>query len=199
MPIAQHQHRPLRQDAERNRIRVLEAAAELFAAHGTGVSTAQIAELAGVGNGTIFRRYPTKGDLVAAVIASRVDQMTAVIDAGIAHDDPWLGFAQFMHGAIELHVHNRALFGAVMGEFGDHAGVQEVLASVRARTALILERCQQAGIVRSDVEAHDLIMIMCAIASTDSRQSCTSVDAHHRYVRIMLDGLRAGAHCTMST
>ena len=68
--------RPLRADAERNRKRLLDAAAEVFAEHGLEASTAEIARRAGVGQGTVFRRFPTKDDLVAAIVVDRLVEIT---------------------------------------------------------------------------------------------------------------------------
>ena len=73
--------RPLRADAERNRKRLLDAAAAVFAEHGLEASTAEIARRAGVGHGTVFRRFPTKDDLVAAIVVDRLGEITETATA----------------------------------------------------------------------------------------------------------------------
>jgi AcrR family transcriptional regulator len=73
--------RPLRADAERNRRRLIDAAVEVFAERGLEASTAEIARRAGVGQGTVFRRFPTKDDLVAAIVVDRLTDIDAKVVA----------------------------------------------------------------------------------------------------------------------
>ena len=80
--------RALRADAERNLRRVLDAALEVFAEHGLDAPVTLIAERAGVGVATIFRRFPTKDDLLAALLAHRGEQLVAAADAALERTDP---------------------------------------------------------------------------------------------------------------
>ena len=192
-PTESSSQRPLRRDAERNRVHVLEAAAELFALHGTDVSTAEIARHAGVGNGTIFRRYPTKADLVVAVVSSRHDMLERAVDASLACTDPWRGFEQFMRDALALHVDNHALLDAVMGTHADHPAMQKVHERVTATMARVLERAQAAGVVPRDLTAGDLPMLLCALVSTAHGCDNQPDDAQERYLDYLLAGLRACA------
>src|SRR5688572_27422051 len=80
--------RPLRADAERNRRRILDAARTVFAEHGLGVGVEVVAREAGVGVGTIYRRFPTKDRLLGAIVDDRVDELRARLE-GVADDDPW--------------------------------------------------------------------------------------------------------------
>src|SRR5690349_18328147 len=100
--------KPLRADAERNRRRLLDAAAELFAAKGLSVGLDEIARHAGVGVGTAYRRFPDKAELIQALFDDRVAQLLALAEAGLADEDPWRGFVGFLDGATELQANNRA-------------------------------------------------------------------------------------------
>ncbi|WP_322796995.1 TetR/AcrR family transcriptional regulator [Tepidiforma sp.] len=79
---------PERSDARLNRQRILEAAAGLFTEHGTAVEMRQIAEAAGVGVGTIYRNFPTKAELIVAIITDIVDTTEARLEQVLAIDDP---------------------------------------------------------------------------------------------------------------
>src|SRR3954465_11493357 len=91
----------LRADAERNRRRILEAAAAAFAESGLDVGVAEIARRAGVGAGTIFRRFPTKEDLVVAIVEERIAQMVTLAEEALEEDDAGEAFRRFVLAGIE--------------------------------------------------------------------------------------------------
>src|SRR5689334_10519801 len=128
--------RTLRADAERNRRRLLDAAAELFAAKGLSVGLDEIARHAGVGVGTAYRRFPDKAELIQALFDDRVAQLLALAEAGLADEDPWRGFVGFLDGATELQANNRAMKELLLSE-GRGA---EVVARTRVLLAPLVER-----------------------------------------------------------
>src|SRR5215207_11651643 len=81
--------RPLRADAERNRARILAAAAEVFAERGLDVSLDDIAAHAGVGVGTVYRRFPDKEALIDALCEDKIDRAVALADDALEIQDPW--------------------------------------------------------------------------------------------------------------
>ncbi|MDQ1014100.1 TetR/AcrR family transcriptional regulator [Streptomyces afghaniensis] len=95
-PGAQHSDGPaappLRKDAERNRERIIAAARSVFARDGLSVSMASVAREAGVGIATMFRRFPTKEELVEAVFSDRMDACADAVAAALDDPDPWHGF-----------------------------------------------------------------------------------------------------------
>jgi AcrR family transcriptional regulator len=105
----------LREDAERNRKRLIEAAASAFAEFGFGVPIEEIARRAGVGKATVFRRFPTKERLVEAIM---VERMTMLAEAGaplLDADDAGAALRQFMRTGVELISQDRGLCDAVQG------------------------------------------------------------------------------------
>src|SRR5438105_12820922 len=100
--------RPLRKDAERNRQRILDAAAELFAQRGLGVTLNDIAHHAGVGVGTVYRRFPDKADLIEGLFEQRIRQIVELADAALADPDPWRGLTGFIERTCELQAQDRA-------------------------------------------------------------------------------------------
>ena len=82
----------LRVDAERNRERILQAARQLYASEGLGVSMASVAREAGVGKATVARRFATRDELITAIFADRMDGYAAATADALADPDPWHGF-----------------------------------------------------------------------------------------------------------
>jgi AcrR family transcriptional regulator len=85
--------RPLRRDAALNRQRILQAASEVFTERGLEVSLDEVARRAGVGVGTVYRRFRTKEDLVEALFVDRIDEVAALAEKATQAADPWSGLA----------------------------------------------------------------------------------------------------------
>lgn len=161
----------LRADAQRNLDRLLEAAAECFAEQGVDASVAEIARRAGVGHGTVFRRFPTKDALLAAVLTTEMLQLSNTADAAFAEPDAGVAFDRFIRSVADTYARNRALIEA-MKRCEATPEVDGLLTSV----ARLLQRAQDAGAVRTDVTAEDVL----ALVPTASN-----------YPEIVLDGLRS--------
>ena len=107
--VAATEERKLRADARRNRARIVEAARELFAEHGLDAQIDDIAEQAEVGVGTLYRHFPTKDDLVAALAAEHFAALAELARECIAMEDPWDAFETYMRGSAEIHSADLAL------------------------------------------------------------------------------------------
>src|SRR3954470_3515659 len=92
----------LRRDAERNRRRILEAARRGFAERGLGITLDEIARLAGVGVGTVYRRFPNKELLIDALFEERIGEVVALARAAAGDEDAWRGLSRFLEGAVDL-------------------------------------------------------------------------------------------------
>jgi AcrR family transcriptional regulator len=183
--------RPLRADAERNRQRILAAAAEVFAERGLEVSLDDIAHAAGVGVGTVYRRFPSKDDLVDALFESKIGAVEAAAHAALAIEDPWDGFAHFLREACRLHAQDSAMKDVLLaGECG-----RERVAHARSRIAplamQVVKRAQDAGALRADLGAFDMPMMQLMVATAAQRTRDVTPDYWQRMVTILLDGLRA--------
>src|SRR5438270_2551864 len=93
--------RPLRKDAERNRRRILDAAAELFTERGLGVTLNDIAHHADVGVGTVYRRFPNKELLIDALFEDRLAEFAKLAEDALTDSDPWHGLVGFLECALE--------------------------------------------------------------------------------------------------
>jgi AcrR family transcriptional regulator len=169
----------LRSDAQRNLERVLTAAAVAFAENGPDVSIDEIARRAGVGHATVFRRFPTKGSLIAAVVHERVRELTELAEAALGEKDEGQAFTDFVWRAAELHM--------------EHRGLHACLVECDTPESLILEetakrivvRAQQAGAVRADVAPGDVALLVRGVLQA------APADNWRPFVEVVLDGLRA--------
>ncbi|KUH97200.1 TetR/AcrR family transcriptional regulator [Mycobacterium sp. IS-3022] len=185
--------RPLRKDAERNRNRVLQAARELFAAKGLEPNLNDVAHHAGVGVGTVYRRFATKDELVEAVFVDGLDQLTALAEAGLRHEDAWEGFVWFVEHMCEMTATDRGLreiaFSKTYG--GDRViAAQDRLHPVATR---LVERAQIDGRLRSDISPTDMPIISLLAGMVSEFAGHVDTNLWRRYVGILLDGMRSHA------
>src|SRR3954449_11672756 len=107
--------KPLRADAERNRRKLLDAAAELFARKGLGVGLDEIARHAGVGVGTAYRRFPDKEQLIEALFDDRIEQIASLAERCAAHEDAYAGLVEFIEGNVQLQSTDQGLKELILG------------------------------------------------------------------------------------
>ncbi len=179
----------LRADAQRNLGLILEAARAVFAEEGLDASVADVAERAGVGTATIFRRFPTKDDLVAAILEQELGDVAARAQAGLENPDPVRGLGEFMLAAIQSFVEGRCFCDASGSDLFARPRIQELVAEVTASVELLLRRARKAGAIRRDVGAQDIEFLVNAIGQAGLRLE-QSPRALRRYVEIVLAGLR---------
>ena len=183
--------RPLRRDAERNRQRILEAAREAFAEDGLAVTLDEIARRAGVGVGTIYRRFPDKEQLIDALFEERIGEVVALADEALHHADAWQGLVDFLEGAAALHADDRGLKEVTLS--GVH-GLERVR---RARDLMypvvtqLVARAQEQGSLRADVVPTDLPILLLMLGALSECTREVGPDVWRRYLGILTDGLRA--------
>ena len=180
----------LRADAQRNLERVLDAAAELFAERGCDVSVDEIARHAGVGHATVFRRFPNKDALIAAVVSKQIGELTEVAERALAEHDAGEAFRGFIWHAGELHARDRGLYEG----FSRCVGVTAVGAAkgeLDALVAQLIARAQEAGALRRDVTAEDVSTLVGS--AIRGARSSAEPEAWRRYVEVVLAGLQPPA------
>lgn len=185
--------RRLRADARHNRERVLDAAEALFAELGLQAQTDDIAVRAGVGVGTVYRHFPTKRELVEAVIVRRTEALLAAVRAAIDDPDPGQAFRSIFARGAELLGGNRALAEDVARGMNVPAlppGIKEELFGAMSALAA---RAQAAGQLRPDLCPADVLMLVACVAhSVDVAQQFDPC-MRRRFLALVLDGLRPGA------
>jgi AcrR family transcriptional regulator len=182
--------RPLRRDAERNRQRILKAASEVFTERGLDVSLDEVARHAGVGVGTVYRRFHTKEDLVEALFVDRIESVAVLAEEATRVSDPWSGLAFFMEQAAGKLAGDLGLRQMMM--FAVYGGDKIWYARQRNQPLVtkLVERAQAAGQLRSDLRPTDIPFILFVLSEAAQFARQTSPEIWRRYLTIVLDGLR---------
>jgi AcrR family transcriptional regulator len=191
--------RPLRADAARNRARVLDAARTAFAQAGLDVGVEEIARRAGVGKGTLYRRFPTKEALVRAIFEDILEEIDRIVADAEAEEDAWTAFTTYMAGCARLQASNQGFYDVVAQRLGAAALTDDQRSRVNASTARMLKRGQDAGVVRSDLVPEDVsLMLRMVGATTRPAPDGSPMDDHWpRYLGLLQDALRPGAATTL--
>ncbi|MBT0772373.1 TetR/AcrR family transcriptional regulator [Kineosporia sp. J2-2] len=186
--------RPLRADAERNRRRILAAAAEVFAERGLDAGLDEIARRAGVGTGTVYRRFPDKSSLIEALFVSRLDAIVEVTEQARQAPDGWTGLVMLLTRAVEMQLADRGLkellYGDVSASATMHAHVEERMATVQPTFGEILDRAKAEGAVRDEVSVTDLSVAMFMLHGVGR---FSAPDQWRRQLALVLAGLRPGS------
>jgi AcrR family transcriptional regulator len=185
--------RPLRRDAERNRQRILAAAGELFTQRGLGVTLDDIARHAGVGVGTVYRRFPDKEVLIDALFEQRLETMCLIAEQALAESEPWDGFVLFFERGCELQAHDRGLKELLSCSTHGGGCVAHARDRLRVLVTEIFDRAKAAGVVRADADPYDAPMIHTMLGSVMDRTREAAPDVWRRCLGLVLDGLRPGA------
>ena len=182
--------RPLRRDAERNRQRILAAAAKVFTERGLDATLDEVAKAAGVGIGTVYRRFPDKESLVTELFRDRIDALVTVAEQACAAPDPWHGLAGFLQFAATAMAGDLGLRQLMM--FGTYDRDQVCYARDRMRPVItrLVERAQASGDLRADFRATDVKMIAFMVASTAEYTAPVAPGVWRRYLTMLIDGLR---------
>lgn len=176
-----------RADAVRNSSLVLEAAREVFAARGTAAGVDEVAARAGVGKATVYRCWPTKDALVAAVTGARVDAFTERVLAAQSAEDAAAAFEELLLSAAESSAENRLLHTGLTCETPALAASR---ARCRAALQELMDRCVLAGGLRPDVTAEDVTLLFNGFTTQLAAAGETDPAVWRRYAALVLDALR---------
>lgn len=190
MTATERTEHALRRDARANRDRILAAARECFARDGVDASVEAIAQRAGVGMGTLYRRFPTKHDLVEAVIDESLDAFVAAAEEGLAAEDAWAGFTGFVERVLELQAENGALREMLAGT--PHGLARDRMRSrIRPLTRELVARAQADGSLRPDFAPEDMPLVFMTAGRVLGAARGVAPDLWRRYLGFLFDGLRA--------
>ncbi len=186
MPVASE--KPMRADARRSYERLVAAAAGVFAEQGTGAALDDIAKRAGIGNATLYRHFPTRQDLVQALLAGRYDELRAAAERATGSPDPLTALTSWLRSFIGHVTTYRGLAATVM-ESGRDPETQLSASCQRMReaAAVLLARAQDAGVVRADLTVTELLCLTNAVAVAAERQPQDTVT---RYLSLLVEGLQ---------
>ena len=181
----------LRRDAERNRQRILAAAADAFAEGGLAVTMDEIARRAGVGVGTVYRRFPDKELLIEALFEQRIDELVALAEAARDEPDPFAGLERFFETFLAVQAADRGLKEVVLGTPRGAGRVARARDRIGPVVNALVARAHAAGALRADVAPSDLALIQFMLAALVDYTHDVEPEAWRRMLVLVLDGLRA--------
>jgi AcrR family transcriptional regulator len=182
--------RVLRADARRNREAVMAAAKKLFADQGLDAQMPDVARRAKVGVGTVYRHFPTKDDLIAALVAERFQRLAAKADEELEASDPWEGVAEFIRFSAQIQAEDRGLC-EVMGSRPEVMDAAARAAGLPELCERLIGRAQRSGQLRGDLTWEDIPMIACGLGRIVQADVGPAAGRWPRLVEIILDGLRS--------
>ncbi|HEU0192711.1 MAG TPA: helix-turn-helix domain-containing protein [Gaiellales bacterium] len=185
--------RTLRRDAQRNRERIVASARLLFARDGLDASVEDITRDAGVGMGTLYRHFATKGELVDAVLEESFEDLVELAEAAAAEPDAWAGFTGFLEAALQRYAANRGLKDVLAGSEQGRRRARAMRRRLAPLLQQLIARAQAQGALRADFTPEDMPLLFWTSGSVIDATAGVAPDCWRRHLGLALDGLRAGA------
>jgi AcrR family transcriptional regulator len=177
-----------RAEAARNDERILESARAVFVAD-PGAPISAVAEHAGVGVGALYRRYPSKEELLRKLCADGLQRFIAAAEAALAdHGDPWKAFAGFMRRCVDSDTNS--LTQRLAGTFTPTEALYREAGRAQGLLSALFERTQAAGAIRADLEVGDVGLLLEQVAAVRIGDARRTSELRHRYLALQLDAIR---------
>jgi AcrR family transcriptional regulator len=180
----------LRADARRNREAVLAAAKTLFADQGLDAQIPDVAKAAKVGVGTVYRHFPTKDDLIAALAAEHFERLAQKARGCLEMSDAWEAISDFIRFSTQIQADDRGLC-EVTGSRPDLMSTAALATGLPELCERLVKRAQRSGQLRRDLAWEDIPMIACGLGRSTYATTGPAAGRWPRLVEIILDGLRA--------
>ena len=178
-----------RAQAARNNKLILDAAREVFVADPSAPISA-VAARAGVGISALYRRYASKEELLRQLSLGGLHRYVAAAEAALADEtDPWAAFATFMREIVDADTHSLTL--RLAGAFTPTEELYREAGRAQELNVRLLDRTRKAGAVRPDLDVNDLTFVLEQVATVRVGSSARTAQLRHRYLALLLDGLRA--------
>jgi AcrR family transcriptional regulator len=175
----------LRSDAARNLAKILEAARSTFYEEGIDASVETIAQRAGVGMGTLYRRFPTKESLIEAVVDELLQEVLAVATEALENLPPDIAFSEFLGTVGQLQADHSGCLARLWSAVRKSA----VRADIETVARQLLQRAQRAGSVRRDVVYEDVVLLQWSVRGVIESSAPAAPDAWKRHLELMLAAL----------
>jgi AcrR family transcriptional regulator len=182
--------RELRRDARANRERIVRAADEAFAEHGLEASVEEIARRAGVGMGTLYRRFPNKAALVDAVFEGHLEDLALIAEGALGEHDAWQGLSHFLEQVVARQASNRGFAEIVAVHVRNESRLAKARARLRPLLRRLIDRARAAGALRSDIVYEDISVLLWTSARVVDATREIAPEFWRRHLRLALDGLR---------
>lgn len=183
----------LRADAQRNRDLLLAAAREVFAEQGLDAPLTEISRRAGVGAATLFRRFPTREDIITATFGQQMAEYAAAIDEALADPDPWRGFCGYVERVCAMQAEHRGFTDVLTRTFPTAKAFEKLREHSFSGFKRLIARAQEAGKLRSDFEHQDLVVVLMANAGVVAATTGSAPKASPRLVGYLLQAFATEA------
>lgn len=180
--------RRLRRDAEANRRQILEAAGRLMAERGLATPLEDIAAAAGVGIGTLYRRFRTRHDLIEALFQDRLAAYIGDLETALSMPNGWYALLWFLRTACRRQIADRALSELIEHDAGTGA-IRQLVRRLWPLAEALIERAKESGRLRPDFTASDLAFLQQMLVAVGTATSAASDTAWQRYLTILIDGM----------
>ncbi len=191
-PPAPERSRPLRADAERNRERIVAAAAELFAERGLSVPLEEVARVAGVGVATLYRRFPTRTDLAIEVFERNMAAYTDAVDTALANPSAADGFRRLIFDLCALQAADPGRRALLTTAFPASSLIEQRAAEAVEKVGQLVDRAHAEGALRPDVGVGDVVVMLLADAGVLEATHTHAPDAWRRFAALMVDAFCTG-------
>lgn len=181
----------LRADARENRDRILTAARSLFAEQGLDTGMREIARRAGVGPATLYRRFPTKQDVIDEVFDAELRACRRIVVEGCGDADPWRGFTSVVRGLIAVNVRNRGFVDAFTSAKPEGSALAAHRRELLGMLDELAGRAQRSGHLRSDFVIDDLVLVLLAGRGLTNIGARTRESAAQRFAALILAAFAA--------
>jgi AcrR family transcriptional regulator len=181
----------LRVDAERNRLRIIEAARSVFAEQGLDAPMNEVARRAGVGIATLYRRFPAREDLITSVFAEKMSAYAAAMDEALADPDPWHGFCAYIDRVCAMQAEDRGFTEVLTLTFPTAAAFEEKRHRAYLGFNELIARAKLSGRLRADFSHEDLVLLLMANAGVIGATGDAAPDAWRRVVAYMVQAFAA--------
>ena len=189
MPAERAVRPRLRKDSELNRLRILAAAREVFRDRGVAATLNDVAHHAGVGVGTVYRRFSDKEELVDALFADMVNTVEAYTREALEHEDAWTGLVTALERVCEIQALDRGLREVMLGTGRGPQRQAQMGARVAPLVDQLVDKAQRQGTLRPDLLPPDLPVLQLMVAAVTDHTG--QPELWRRYLALVIDGMRA--------
>jgi AcrR family transcriptional regulator len=189
MPAERAVRPRLRKDAELNRLRILAAAREVFRERGVAATLNDVAHHAGLGVGTVYRRFSDKEELVDALFADIVSTVESYTREALEYEDAWTGFVTALERVCEIQALDRGLREVMLGTGRGPQRQAQIGARIAPLVDQLVEKAQRQGTLRQDLRPADLPVLQLMVAAVTDHTG--QPDLWRRYLTLVIDGMRA--------
>ena len=185
--------RALRRDAAENRERIIEAARAVFREQGLQAPIEEVARRAGVGIATLYRRFPTRPELITCAFAAKMRDYADATEEALGFEDPWGGFCWYVERLCGMQAGDQGFTDVLTMTFPASVEFEELRDHTFLRFRQLTKRAKQVGRLRRDFTTEDLPLILMANAGVVAASHAAAPDAWRRVVHLLLQGLESPA------